>query len=214
MKKIVSVVLGTAFFMNVAWAAEGNVAAGIASPQEIEAEVQLASAVSANEPSAVHPKTTAIVMLGSARYLQSEYQDVLERYFIKCYSQYRFPTEYGWEAQKNFSKAYGEANGGRELQNLSTGEWAEILAKMKKEQVLLLSVHDHVYKKVRRLDGRLGTNDTWDAVVYLEATLINKNGIVSQKNFQYMVEGQYTPSKAVGDAYTRCIRQLQKSDIF
>lgn len=219
MKKIISVILGTAFVMNVAWAAEGDADAGIASPQETAAEVQLASAVpdrqeNANEPAAVLPRTTAIVMLGSERYLQAEYQDILRRYFVKCYSQYRFPTEYGWKAQRNFSKAYSEANGGRELQDLSTDEWAEILERMGKEQVLLLSVHDHVYKKVRRLDWRLGSNDTWDAVVYLEAALISKNGIVSQKNFQYIVEGQYTPSKAVGDAYTRCIRQLQKSDIF
>lgn len=53
---------------------------------------------------------------------------------------------------------------------------------MDKEQALFLNVHDRVYKTRRHWDWWFGSEDTWDAVVYLEATLVDKQGIIGHKN--------------------------------
>ena len=159
-------------------------------------------------------KPTIIVMNGSERYLQEEYQDILTRYFVKCYSQYRFPMTYGREAQQDFYQTCSKVNGAKDIHSLSQKEMAEVLSSMDKEQALFLNVHDRVYKTRRHLDWWFGAEDTWDAIVYLEATLVDKQGIIGHKKYQYTIESQYTPGKALQDAYTRCIRQLQKSDIF
>ena len=158
--------------------------------------------IAADIPEIAVQKPTVIVMNGSERYLQEEYQDILTRYFVKCYSKYRFPMTYGLETQQDFYQACSKVNGAKDIHSLSQKEIAEVLTSMDKEQALFLNVHDRVYKTRRHWDWWFGSEDTWD-----------KQGIIGHKKYQYTIESQYTPGKALQDAYTRCIRQLQKSDI-
>lgn len=218
MKKIIGVILGTAFFMHTAWAAEGDTAINVSSAQEAEVRTQAAADELHNQGSAegmqvAVPKATSIVMLGSERYLQADYQDILARYFVKCYSQYRFPTEYGWAAQDDFRQAYDAVRAGRDIQQWTPEQLAGILDSMDKEQILFLNVHDRVYRQ-RRCMGWHMRDDAWGAVVFVKAVLVDKNGIVTRKEFQYQADEQHTPGGALQEAYTKCVRQLQKADLF
>ena len=224
MKKLVGFALGTILLMNTALVAEAKdnvfentftteVAAVQEMPSNTPQKIDSYQPIAADTQEIVGQKPTVIVMNGSERYLQEEYQDILTRYFVKCYSQYRFPMTYGVEAQEDFSQACSKVNGAKDLYSLSQKELAEVLTRMNQEQILILNVHDRVYKKRRSLDLWMGSYDTWDVVVYLEAVLANKEGILDHKKYQYTMEEQYTPDKGLQAAYTRCIRQLQKSDI-
>ena len=217
MKKIIIMIIGAAFFVNTAWAAEK--AAPLAAPllQEAAVEMQTSNDVlfhqeNKDELQAVVPKSTAIVMLGNERYLQADYQDILSRYFVKCYSQYRFPTEYGWAAQDNFRQAYNAVEAGRDIQQWTPEQLTDMLSSMGKEQILFLNIHDRVYKQRRHIGWHV-SDDAWGAVVFLKAVLADKNGIVTHKEFQYQVEEQHTPSMALHEAYTQCVRKLQKAYI-
>lgn len=218
MKKIIGVVLGTAFFMHTAWAAEGDAAIIASSGQEAEVRTQAAADELHNQDSAAGlqaavPKATAIVMLGSERYLQADYQDILARYFVKCYSKYRFPTAYGRAAQDDFRQVYDAVGAGRDIQRWTPEQVAEILDSMDKEQILFLNVHDRVYRQ-RRCMGWHMRDDAWGAVVFVKAMLVDKDGIVTHKEFQYQADEQHTPGGALQEAYTQCVRQLQKADLF
>lgn len=218
MKKIIGVILGTAFFMHTAWAAEVDTAINVSSAQEAEVRTQAAADELHNQGSAegmqvAVPKATAIVMLGSERYLQADYQDILARYFVKCYSKYRFPTEYGWAAQDDFRQAYDAVGAGRDIQQWTPEQLAGILDSMDKEQILFLNVHDRVYRQ-RRCMGWHMRDDAWGAVVFVKAVLVDKDGIVTRKEIQYQADEQHTPGGALQEAYTHCVRQLQKADLF
>ena len=209
MKRFIVFVLGFILFLNGALIAEAK-----DNVSENASMTEAMAVIAADTPEVVVQKPTIIVINGNDRYLQEEYQDILTRYFVKCYSQYRFPMTYGLEAQQDFYQTCSKVNGANDIHSLSQKEMAEVLSSMDKEQALFLNVHDRVYKTRRHWDWWFGAEDTWDAVVYLEATLVDKQGIISHKKYQYTIESQYTPGKALQDAYTRCIRQLQKSDIF
>ena len=220
MKKIISMLMSAAFFVNTAWAAEQAAQPADSLLQESAVEMQSSDDILPNlnlngkyELQVVVPKSTAIVMLGNERYLQADYQDILSRYFVKCYSQYRFPTEYGWAAQDNFRQAYNAAQADRDIQQWTTEQLNDVLASMGKEQILFLNIHDRVYKQRRHIGWHM-REDAWGAVVYLKAVLADKNGIVTHKEFQYQVEEQHAPSMALQEAYTQCVRRLQKADIF
>ena len=197
MKRFVVFVLGFILFLNGTLMAEAK-----DNVSENTSMTEAMAVIAADIPEIAVQKPTVIVMNGSERYLQEEYQDILTRYFVKCYSQYRFPMTYGLEAQQDFYRACSKVNGAKDIHSLSQKEMAEFL-----------NVHDRVYKTRRHWDWWFGSEDTWDAVVYLEATLVDKQGIIGHKKYQYTIESQYIPGKALQDAYTRCIRQLQKSDI-
>lgn len=208
MKRFVVFVLGFILFLNGTLMAEAK-----DNVSENTSMTEAMAVIAADTPEIAVQKPTVIVMNGSERYLQEEYQDILTRYFVKCYSQYRFSMTYGRKAQQDFYQVCSKVNGAKDIHSLSQKEIAEVLSSMDKEQVLFLDVHDRVYKTRRHWDWWFGSEDTWDAVVYLEATLVDKQGIIGHKKYQYTIESQYTPGKALQDAYTRCIRQLQKSDI-
>lgn len=208
MKRFVVFVLGCILFLNCTLMAEAK-----DNVSENTSMTEAMVVIAADTPEIAVQKPTVIVMNGSERYLQEEYQDILTRYFVKCYSQYRFPMTYGLKAQQNFYQACSKVNGAKDIHSLSQKEIAEVLSSMDKEQALFINVHDRVYKIRRHWNWWFGSEDTWDAVVYLEATLVDKQGIIDHKKYQYTIESQYTPGKALQDAYTRCIRQLQKSDI-
>lgn len=208
MKKFIVFVLGCILFLNGALIAEAK-----DNVSENASTTEAMAVIVADTPEIAVQKPTVIVMNGSERYLQEEYQDILTRYFVKCYSQYRFPMTYGRKAQQDFYQACSKVNGAKDTHSLSQKEMAEVLSSMDKEQALFLNVHDRVYKTRRHWDWWFGSEDTWDAVVYLEATMVDKQDIIGHKKYQYTIESQYTPSKALQDAYIRCIRQLQKSDI-
>lgn len=218
MKKIIIMIIGAAFFVNTAWAEEKAAPSASPLPQETAVEMQTADDVlllhqeNKDELQAVVPKSTAIVMLGNERYLQADYQDILSRYFVKCYSQYRFPTEYGWAAQDNFRQAYNAVGADGDIQQWTPEQLTDILSSMGKEQILFLNIHDRVYKQRRHIGWHV-SDDAWGAVVFLKAVLIDKNGIVAHEEFQYQVEEQHTPSMALHEAYTQCVRKLQKAYI-
>ena len=208
MKRFVVFVLGCILFLNSTLMAEAK-----DNVSENTSMTEAMAVIAADTPEIAVQKPTVIVMNGSERYLQEEYQDILTRYFVKCYSKYRFPMAYGRKAQQDFYQACSKVNGAKDIHSLSQKEMTEVLTSMDKEQALFLNVHDRVYKTRRHWDWWFGSEDTWDAVVYLEATLVDKQGITGHKKYQYTIESQYTPGKALQAAYTRCIRQLQKSDI-
>lgn len=218
MKKIIIMIIGAAFFVNTAWAAEKAAPPAVPSVQETAVEMQTSDDVllphqeNKDELQAVVPKSTAIVMLGNERYLQADYQDILSRYFVKCYSQYRFPTEYGWAAQDNFRQAYNAVEAGVDIQQWTPKQLIDVLSSMGKEQILFLNIHDRVYKQRRHIGWHV-SDDAWGAVVFLKAVLIDKNGIVAHEEFQYQVEEKPAPSMALQEAYTQCVRKLQKAYI-
>lgn len=217
MKKIIIMIIGAAFFVNTAWAAEKAAPPAAPLPQETAVEMQTSDDVLPNQENmdalqAVVPKSTAIVMLGNERYLQADYQDILSRYFVKCYSQYRFPTEYGWAAQDSFRQAYNAVEAGGDIQQWTPKQLIDVLSSMGKEQILFLNIHDRVYKQRRHIGWHV-SDDAWGAVVFLKAVLIDKNGIVAHEEFQYQVEEKPAPSMALQEAYTQCVRKLQKAYI-
>lgn len=208
MKRFVVFVLGCILFLNCTLMAEAK-----DNVSENTSMTEAMAVIAADTPEIAVQKPTLIVFNGNDRYLQEEYQDILTRYFVKCYSKYRFSMTYGRKAQQDFYQACSKVNGAKDIHSLSQKEMAEVLTSMDKEQALFINVHDRVYKTRRHWNWWFGSEDTWDAVVYLEATLVDKQGIIGHKKYQYIIESQYTPSKALQNAYTRCIRQLQKSDI-
>ena len=97
MKRFVVFVLGCILFLNGALMAEAK-----DNVSENASTTEAMAVIAADTPEIAMQKTTVIVMNGNERYLQEEYQDILTRYFVKCYSQYRFPMTYGLKAQQNF----------------------------------------------------------------------------------------------------------------
>lgn len=177
MKRFVVFVLGFILFLNGTLMAEAK-----DNVSENTSMTEAMAVIAADTPEIAVQKPTVIVMNGSERYLQEEYQDILTRYFVKCYSQYRFPMTYGRKAQQDFYQACSKVNGAKDTHSLSQKEMAEVLTSMDKEQALFINVHDRVYKTRRHWDWWFGSEDTWDAVVYLEATLVDKQGIIGHKN--------------------------------
>ena len=162
MKRFVVFVLGFILFLNGALMAEAKDNAS-----ENASTTEAMAVIAADTPEIAVQKPTVIVMNGSERYLQEEYQDILTRYFVKCYSKYRFPMAYGRKAQQDFYQACSKVNGAKDIHSLSQKEMTEVLTSMDKEQALFLNVHDRVYKTRRHWDWWFGSEDTWDAVVYL-----------------------------------------------
>lgn len=156
---------------------------------------------------------TAIVLLGSTRYLSEPYLDLLNRYFVKCYSQYRYPTEFGLETQAKFANAYQEVSGSK-AEKISDRDLTAMVQIMDKDQVLFLSISDIAYKKWRRFGWDFGSEVSWEAVVELEAILVNRNGVLQQEKFMRRVDEKYTPDSALMEAYTYCLRSLQQKKIF
>ena len=96
MKRFVVFVLGFILFLNGALMAEAK-----DNVSENASTTEAMAVIAADTPEIAVQKPTVIVLNGSERYLQEEYQDILTRYFVKCYSKYRFPMTYGLEAQQD-----------------------------------------------------------------------------------------------------------------
>ena len=105
MKRFVVFVLGFILFLNGALMAEAK-----DNVSENASTTETMAVIAADTPEIAVQKPTVIVMNGSERYLQEEYQDILTRYFVKCYSQYRFPMTYGRKAQQDFYQACSKVN--------------------------------------------------------------------------------------------------------
>lgn len=155
-----------------------------------------------------------IVLLGNSRYLEPEYQDILNRYFVRCYSQYRYPMEFGADMQQKFAAACEPGPGSRKAEAASAGDLTALVKKLDKEQLLLLRVDDVVKRKRRSLGWPFGSEDTWEAVVEVKAVLVNREGIVREEKIMKWADEQYTPDRALLEAYTGCIRSLQQQKIF
>ncbi len=187
----------------------GQAEASEVSQAQVQAEVK---AESENQP-LVQQKTTGIVILGSECYLQPAYLDIMNRYFVRCYSQYRYPTEYGEIMQDKCREAMTKEKLSS-LHNVTEKQLAELVNDMDKEQILFIRISDVVRQARRRIDRWLGSEDVWEANVTLEALLVDKNGIVRREKFYDYEDEQYSPDRALGQAYTNCIRKLQKKNIF
>lgn len=187
----------------------GQAEASEVSQAQVQAEVK---AESENQP-LVQQKTTGIVILGSERYLQPAYLDIMNRYFVRCYSQYRYPTEYGEIMQDKCREAMTKEKLSS-LHNVTEKQLAELVNDMDKEQILFIRISDVVRQARRRIDRWLGSEDVWEANVTLEALLVDKNGIVRREKFYDYEDEQYSPDRALGQAYTNCIRKLQRKNIF
>lgn len=245
------------------------------------------------ESGPVVQKSVGIVMLGSYRYLHPAYLDILDRYFVRCYSQYRYPTEFGESMQMRYAAVYRdwelrgpeleEADGreagteetgvqkmdsqdgdnqgtntqeaeaqevapqdadaqevnAKEADTLETGtqkadaqdsqpkksdkvsrsasieeDLPRLVAASGKDQLLFLRVSDMVWHQRRSLGWRWGGEDTWAAMVQVEATLVDKHEIIRQEKVMRSIDGKYTPDSALTEAYTYCIRTLQKKNFF
>lgn len=189
---------------------------GIALLLVLHCAVLLPQAYAEESEQPVVQRQTAIVLLGSSRYLDDEYLDILNRYFVKCYSQYRYPTEFGEETQLKFAAAYDavakyEADSKRDVREINL---PAIVAKMDKEQVLFVDVRDVVRRSWRRVGWHFGTEDVWEASVEVRAVLVDRNGIVHEEKLRDWVDEQYSPNRALMEAYTTCIRKLQQRKIF
>lgn len=178
-----------------------------------QAQVQVESNATAEEQPVVQQKTTGIVLLGSDRYLQPAYLDIMSRYFVKCYSQYRYPTEYGEAMQDKCREAMAKERLSN-LHSVTEKQLADLVSDMDKEQILFIRISDVVRRERRRIDRWLGSEDLWEANITLEALLVDKNGIVRREKFYDYEDEQYSPDRALGQAYTNCIRKLQKKNIF
>lgn len=187
----------------------GQAEASEVSQAQVQAEVK---AESENQP-LVQQKTTGIVILGSECYLQPAYLDIMNRYFVRCYSQYRYPTEYGEIMQDKCREAMTKEKLSS-LHNVTEKQLAELVNDMDKEQILFIRISDVVRQARRRIDRWLGSEDVWEANVTLEALLVDKNGIVRREKFYDYEDEQYSPDRALGQAYTNCIRKLQRKNIF
>ena len=187
----------------------GQAEASEVSQAQVQAEVK---AESENQP-LVQQKTTGIVILGSERYLQPAYLDIMNRYFVRCYSQYRYPTEYGEIMQDKCREAMAKEKLSS-LHSVTERQLADLVSDMDKDQILFIRISDVVRQARRRIDRWLGSEDVWEANVTLEALLVDKNGIVRREKFYDYEDEQYSPDRALGQAYTNCIRKLQKKNIF
>lgn len=187
----------------------GQAEASEVSQAQVQAEVK---AESENQP-LVQQKTTGIVILGSERYLQPAYLDIMNRYFVRCYSQYRYPTEYGEIMQDKCREAMSKERLSS-LHSVTEKQLADLVSDMDKDQILFIRISDVVRRERRRIDRWLGSEDVWEANVTLEALLVDKNGIVRREKFYDYEDEQYSPDRALGQAYTNCIRKLQKKNIF
>ena len=187
----------------------GQAEASEVSQAQVQAEVK---AESENQP-LVQQKTTGIVILGSERYLQPAYLDIMNRYFVRCYSQYRYPTEYGEIMQDKCREAMSKERLSS-LHSVTEKQLADLVSDMDKDQILFIRISDVVRRERRRIDRWLGSEDVWEANVTLEALLVDKNGIVRREKFYDYEDEQYSPDRALGQAYTNCIRKLQRKNIF
>ena len=175
---------------------------------------------------------TGIVLLGNPRYLQPEYLDILNRYFIRCYSQYRYPTEYGASMQESFADAYKKAcgqgaaadsdadgrtaadRGRKDGHGISEDELPALIRAMDKEQVLFLRVNDILLSSWRRSGWDWGADVYWEATVEAEAVLADRSGVLRREKVMRRAGEKYTPSSALQEAYTYCIRYLQQKELF
>lgn len=159
-----------------------------------------------------------IVLLGNPRYLQPEYLDILNRYFVKCYSQYRYPTEFGISMQEKLLDGYRAVYAGSRESNGRTAfkelDFPALTAAMGKEQVLFLKVDDLVFSSWRRLGWDWGSEIYWEAVVEAEAVLADRKGVIRREKVMRRVDEKYTPSSALHEAYTYCVRSLQQKKLF
>ncbi|MGM9539348.1 hypothetical protein [Anaerovibrio sp.] len=183
-------------------------------------------------PDGIVRQRVGIVLLGNPRYLQPEYLDILNRYFIRCYSQYRYPTEYGASMQQNFADAYEKACGQRDIagsdaeekvsagrdkkdrQGISEQELPALITAMDKEQVLFLRVNDILLSSWRRSSWDWGADVYWEATVEVEALLADRSGVLRREKVMRRAGEKYTPSSALQEAYTYCIRYLQQKEFF
>ena len=84
---------------------------------------KLLAVIAADTPEIAVQKPTVIVMNGSERYLQEELSGYFNRYFVKCYSQYRFPMTYGLECTAGFYQACSKVNGAKIYTALAKRKW-------------------------------------------------------------------------------------------
>ena len=175
-------------------------------------QVQVEAGVKAAGQPVLQQKKTGIVFLGSSRYLQPAYMDILSRYLVKCYSRYRYPTEYGESMQKKCQEAMAKKNFSM-LHNITEKQLAELVNDMDKDQVLFIHISDVVRRK-QRIFLRPSAEDLWEADIAMKAMLVDRSGILSQENFYDCEDGQYSPDRALDLAYTYCIRRLQQKNIF
>ncbi len=200
---VVAAFLATNLLSNQAVAAEST---------QSEQQVESMAAAEEEQP-VIQQKTTGIVLLASDRYLQPAYLDIMSRYFVKCYSQYRYPTEYGNSMQDKCREAMAKEKLST-LHNVTEKQLSDLVKDMDKEQVLFIRISDVLRRERRRIDRCLGSEDLWEANITMEALLVDKNGIVRQEKFYDYVDEQYSPDRALSQAYTDCLRRLQKKNIF
>ena len=184
-----------------------------------------------DSPEEIMRQSTGIVLLGNPRYLQAEYMDILNRYFIRCYSQYRYPTEYGALMQEKFVDAcnsvyeQGDTAGIAADSKADAGKWRKaggisqlelpaLVTAMDKEQVLFLRVDDVLLSSWRRSGWDWGADVYWEATVEAEAVLADRRGVVRREKVMRRIGEKYTPSSALQEAYTYCIRYLQQKEFF
>ncbi|MGM9581282.1 MAG: hypothetical protein ACI3U2_08630 [Anaerovibrio sp.] len=169
-------------------------------------------------------QSVGIVLLGNPRYLQPEYMDILNRYFVRCYSQYRYPTEFGAGMQESFAAACNEVYAGAGA-DVATGknsrrvkfsqlDFPALAGAMHKDKVLFLNVRDVLTSSWHRIAWDVGADEFWEATVEVEAVLADRNGILRREKVMRRISEQYTPTVALQEAYTYCIRYMQKKDFF
>lgn len=164
-------------------------------------------------------REVGIVLLGNPRYLQPEYLDILNRYFVRCYSQYRYPTEFGISMQEKMNGAYrtvyagGEGSSGRRIA-FNELDFPALTAAAGKDQALFLKVDDRVFASWRRFGLDWGSERYWEAIVEAEAVLADRNGVIRREKVMRHVDEKHSPSAALHEAYTYCVRYLQQKELF
>lgn len=162
----------------------------------------------------VEQKQVGIVLLGNPRYQSAVYTDILNRYFVKCYSRYRYPTEWGSDFQQKFYAIDGVTANTRNNYRQTSLNWPEIVKALDKDQVLFINVHDIVHRRWRKLAPFLSNETVWEAVVEVEAVLADKEGVLQKEKFMYRSDDYVSPGKAITEAYTVCVRRLQSKHLF
>ena len=171
------------------------------------------AAAGEEEAQAITPVNVGIVILGNGTYLTGDYQDIVKRYFVKCYSKYRYPMEYGPAMQEKFFYACQAANY-KKTKYLTDEQLTAMVQAAGKDQLLVLRINEALILHSDGTGRDMPAMREWLADMDMEAILLDKNGVIKRTKMSRSEDNMPTAEAALYDVFATCIHDLQKKDFF
>ena len=171
------------------------------------------AAAGEEEAQAITHVNVGIVILANGTYLTGDYQDIVKRYFVKCYSKYRYPMEYGPAMQEKFFNACQAANY-KKTKYLTDEQLTAMVQAAGKDQLLVLRINEALILHSDGTGRDMPAMREWLADMDMEAILLDKNGVIKRTKMSRSEDNMPTAEAALYDVFATCIHDLQKKDFF